>query len=108
MCRSVRRQRRAERDGHGIGETFRHFPEEAATVEAEDAAPHTVEVNRDDRRRPSLHDAFEPPSERQQRSGARDLAFGKNADQLSLVEGGTGFTERTQDDPQASMGGNRE
>ena len=76
-----------ERDGHGIGKLFRHFPEEAATIEAEDAAPDTIEMDRNDRSRPSFHDPFESTPEGQQRSRTGNLAFREDADKFSLVDG---------------------
>ncbi len=48
-----------------------------------------------------------PTPERQERAGAGDLAFGKNADEFAVVEGGAGFAERLQDDSQAPVRRNR-
>ena len=98
ICRRVRRQRRAERDRHGIGYTFGQLPEETATVKAEDAAPHAVKVNGNNRRRTALHDPFESPTERQQCPRPRDLSLRKDADELTPLECGTGIAQGTQDD----------
>src|SRR5271165_2586299 len=78
--------RPAEAHRNRIGNVPRHLPEESPALETEDAAPHSVEVDRDDRHVQALHDAFESPAEGQQLAGARDLAFCKDADNFPLAE----------------------
>ena len=82
-----RRQGFAETDGNGIGDAARHLPEEAAAFEAEDAAPHAVEVDGDDRHIDAFDDALESAAEGKHLAGARDLAFGKDADDFVVAKG---------------------
>jgi len=66
--------------------TTGHWNEETTSLEAEDAAPHTIQVRGNDRHISSLHNPFEAAAERQQGAGAGNLSFGEDADDLSVVE----------------------
>src|SRR5262249_10482903 len=52
-----RRKLSAKGHADGVGNVTRKFPEEAAAGEAEDRAPHAVEIHRNDGRVDALHDA---------------------------------------------------
>src|SRR4029078_2845085 len=105
MGRRVWRHRQAERDGHRIREALRKLPKKAVPVEAEDAAPDPVEMNGDDRRDPALRNALEPPTEWEKGSGPGNLPLGKNADEVPPVESSAGLTQRAQNDPEPTVGG---
>ncbi len=64
----------------------RHLPQEAPALEAEDAAPHSVEVHGNDRNIDALHDAFKSAPEGKQLPGARDLPLGEDADDLVVAQ----------------------
>ena len=103
MGRRRGRERSSKRDCDGVGQLFRQFPQKASTIEAEDAAPDTIEVNGNDRNRSPLNDPFNPTPERQECSGSGDLAFWKNADEVAVVEGRTCFPECFENDAQSTM-----
>ena len=84
--RRRRRQRRAERHGHRIRHARRPFPEESSAFEAEDAAPHAIEVDRHDWHVEPLHDALEAAPERQQVARAADRSFGEDADDVAVLQ----------------------
>src|SRR5450759_3084672 len=79
----ARRQRRAETDGHGVGNPFGPLPEKLAAGEAEYAAPQAIQVHRNDGHAAALdnllHAAFEGPHV----AGAADGALGENADDVA-------------------------
>ena len=81
-----RRQRLPERDGDRIEEPRRPFPEELAFLEAEDAAPHLVEMHRDDRHLEPVDDLLEAALERQHVAGAADRALGEDADHVARLQ----------------------
>src|SRR5688572_17309151 len=66
----------AETNGDRIRDVARPFPEKAAFFETEDAAPHSIQTDGNDRGIDILHDPLEPASERQQLPDARDLSLG--------------------------------
>ena len=66
------------------------LPEEASAAEAEDAAPQLVEENGDDRRAGVALDFEDAGLEGLQLAGAGDAAFGKDADELAVLERGAG------------------
>ena len=84
----------AEADGDGIRNAARHLPEKASALEAEDAAPDAVEIDGNDGRIDAFHDAFEAAAEGEQLAGARDLAFGEDADDLAVSDGVAGRAQR--------------
>jgi hypothetical protein len=99
LARLPGRCRRRQRSADGNGDRQRHapwpFPQEAAVLEAEDAAPHPVEMNGDYRHVEPLEDALEAAPERQRIAGAADRALGEDADDMAgrelgarLLEGG--------------------
>src|SRR5690348_313486 len=83
----------AETHGDGIGNPTRHFPEEAAALEAENAAPDAIEIDRHDGRVDALHDALEAVAEGEHLADARNLTFGKDADDFAVADGVAGFAE---------------
>jgi hypothetical protein len=78
-----RRQRCAEGDGHRIRHRSGRFQKKPSTLEAEDAAPDAIEVDRDDRHVEAADDPLEAALERQHVAGAADGAFGKDADDVA-------------------------
>ena len=99
------RQRPAVVDGDRIRQPPRQFPQKPAFLETEDAAPHAVEADRNDRRLDVLHDALEAAPERQQMADARDLSLGKNADHLTGADGIAGRLQRLDHFARALFGG---
>src|SRR5258708_34694654 len=71
-----RRHRNAIAHGYWMQGPFRKFPEIAAALEAEDAAPDAIEMNGHDRRLDALHDALEAAAERKHLADPRDRPFG--------------------------------
>src|SRR5690242_7095482 len=94
--RGIRRQRLAETDGHRKGEATRHLPEEATAVEAEDAAPDSIEMHRNDRSVYSFHDPCVAAAKWQELSDSGYLTFGKDADQFAAGDGITGIAQGAQ------------
>src|SRR5262245_63845408 len=72
--------------GDGAQRPFRKFPEVATALEAEDASPEAVQVDRNDRRIYALHDALKAAAKRKQLAGPRHLAFGEDADNLPVAD----------------------
>ena len=66
IARGRRRHGRAEADRDGIGNPARHLPQKTSALEAEDAAPHAVEVHGNDGDIDALHDALEAAAEGKQ------------------------------------------
>src|SRR4026208_1873970 len=81
--RSARRKRRPERNGHGVRNPSRPLPEELAALVAEDAAPHAVEIARNDGHVEPTSDALESPPEREQVCRPADLPFREDADDVT-------------------------
>src|SRR5688572_1722799 len=98
----IRRQRRAEGHRQWIRNAFRPFREESTLLEAEDAAPHSIQVCGNNRYLPALHNSFEASAKRQQRAGAGNLSFGEDADDLSVVECLARAPQRPKDDAGAA------
>ena len=98
-------ERLAVRDAHGIGKLFGKLEQHAAPFTAEDTSKHTVKVDGDDRRAAPLDDSLEPAPKREHHSGARDLPFGEDADQVPLVQVLPGVAQRTQDHPRTARCG---
>ena len=92
---------------HRIRNAARHFPEEPAFLEAEDAAPHAIERHRNDRRLHVLHNPLEPAPERQRVADARDLALGENADDFAVFNGLAGLLQSMNHLARAQLGRNR-
>jgi hypothetical protein len=83
----------AETYGDRIGNRARHFPKEAAALETENAAPYSIEIYGNDWDFYALHDAFETTAEGKKLTGAGDLSFGEDADDLVLTEGFAGCVQ---------------
>ncbi len=62
----------------------------------------------DDRHLPSLHNPFEAATERQQRTGAGNLSFREDADDLPVVQCGAYVTQGSQDDTRSLAGRDRD
>ncbi len=88
--------RSSKRDGRRIGDALRPFARESSVSETEDASPDSIEMDRNDRHGPSLHYAFEPSSEREERAGSGDLPFREDADDLAVVECLAGVAQRSE------------
>ena len=88
------RHGRAEAHGDRVGNAARHLPEKTAALEAEDAAPYAVEIHGNDGDFDAFHDALEAATEGKHLAGARDLAFGEDADDLVLAQRVAGGAER--------------
>ena len=69
----------------GYGNAHGPFPEEASALEAEDAAPDAIEIDRDDRDVEAVDDPLEAALERQQVAGAADRALGEDADDVAVA-----------------------
>src|SRR5206468_4751174 len=78
------RHRLAEADSDPMG-PMRHFKKEPLSLETEYAAPHAVEVYRDDRSIDALHDPLESAPERQQVSNPADLSLREDADNTASL-----------------------
>src|SRR5579872_673381 len=81
--RGVRRHRLTERNGHGVRNPPRPFPEEFAALKAEDAAPQTIEMYGNNRNVEVLHDLFEAALEGQHVARPADGAFSENANHVA-------------------------
>ena len=101
------RHRLAKTHRDGIGNRARQFPDEPPALEAEDTAPHTVEVYGNDRRVHALHDALHAAAERQQLADARDLSLGKDADDFAILDRIGGFAQGLEHFARPKLGGNR-
>ena len=106
--RRIRWQWRAERYRQRIGNSLRPFPQETPAFKAEDAAPQAIQVHGDDRHFSSLPNPFEPSTERQQCTGASDLPFREDADDLSVVECLPRAAQRPEDHAGAACRRNRD
>ncbi len=73
----------AERDGDGIGNAPGPFPEEAAALETENAAPQAVEMHGDDGHVQAFDDLLHAALEGQHVAGAADGALGEDADHVA-------------------------
>ena len=91
--RRGRRHRLAETHRDGIGNRARQFPDEAPALEAENAAPHAVEIHGNDRRVHALHDALHAAAEGEQLADARDLPLSENADDFAVLDRVGGFAQ---------------
>ena len=69
-----------------IRPTARRLPEKLPAREAEDAAPHAVQMDRDHRKVQPLDDLLHPALERQQVAGAGDRSFRENAHDVPGLE----------------------
>src|SRR5262249_60863558 len=92
------------RRGGALGQ----IAEEALAAVAEDAAPHAVEVDRDDRDVAALADPLEPAPERVQHPGPRDLPLREDADQVAVVEVLARVAQRPQDRARSPLRADRE
>src|SRR6202521_1625427 len=72
--------RSSERDGHGIRHSHRPLPEEPAALEAENAAPHAIEMDGNHRHVETLDHPLEAALERQEVPGPADRPFREHAD----------------------------
>ena len=70
----------------GYGNARRPLPEEPPALEAEDAAPDAIEVDRNDRHVEPVDDALEAALERQHVAGPADRALGEDADDVAGLE----------------------
>src|SRR5262245_34485223 len=76
----------AEPDGNAASARAGPFAEELPAGEAEATAPQLVEIDRYDRRVGALGDMQDAGFERLQLAAARDVALGKDADDLAGVQ----------------------
>ena len=81
----VGRQGLSDHHVHRIGQAVRPLPEEAAALEAEDAAPQAVEANGDDGHVGPARDDLQPLGEGQHGAGAGDAALREDADEGSIA-----------------------
>jgi hypothetical protein len=84
--RGGRGHRLAERNRDRIRDAPRQFPEKAPTLEAEDAAPHALQMHGDHRNIEALDNFFHAPFKGQQVTGAADGPFGEDADDVALLQ----------------------
>src|ERR1051325_5331459 len=77
---------------YGIRNLSWQLPQKLPAFETEDASPNAIEVNRNNRRIDSLHNAFHPAPERKHLTNACHLSFGENTDDFALLEGLGSFT----------------
>src|SRR5262249_22471924 len=77
----------AEADGDAIRDPLGPLPKEFAAFEAEDAAPHAVEVDRDDGDLATADDLLQAALEGQHVASPADGAFGEAADHVTFGEG---------------------
>ena len=70
----------------GYGNRAGHFQKKRAALEAEDAAPDAIEVDRHDRHVEAVDDPLEAALERQQVAGAADRAFREDADDVAVLQ----------------------
>ena len=104
--RCTRFHRLTEADRHRVGNLLGNLGQEAAAGAAEDAAPDTVEVHRDDGSISALDDALETALEGLQLAGAGDLAFPENTDEVTIVDMLPRIPHGLEDNPRATGGGN--
>src|SRR5580692_7785711 len=93
-----RRHGLAEAYRHGVRNLARHLPNEAPALVTEDAAPHAVDI---------LHDAFHAAAEGKQLADARDLSFGKDADDFTVAYRVASFAQRVNHVTWTKLRGNR-
>src|SRR5262249_16094919 len=86
LRRSSRRQRLSKRDAHGIRNPPRKFPKKTAAREAENRAPHAIQIYRNDGHFHALDDAFHASAERHHLPNARHLPFRKDAHHLAVFQ----------------------
>ena len=98
-------KRLAETYRDGVGDAPGKFPEEAPPFKTEDAAPHAVKIDGNNRRVQTLHDALETAAKGKQVTDTRDLSFGENANHFAGLDGFGGLAERTQHLARAQLGG---
>src|SRR5205823_9279129 len=72
-----------EGDGGAIRKMFWPFPEKFSAAKRKDRTPELIEKNRHHRRLGVTRDHFESALQPRQRSGARELAFRENANDLA-------------------------
>jgi hypothetical protein len=106
--RDVGGHRLADRDANAIRNPARPFPEELALLEAENAPPDAVEVDRDHRRGRARQDVLKTALEGEHHAGARDMPLGEDADELAALERLGGFIERSQERARALIGRDRD
>ena len=97
----------SEADRDGIGNAARPFPAEAAFLKAENAAPNTIERDRDNGRVDVLHNALESTAKRKHLADARDLALGKDANDFAVFNRLAGFAQRLNHLAWPQLGGDR-
>ena len=102
---NVRRQRHSNRNRHRIRDLLGYPP---VAGRREDAVTQPIKVHRDDRRRAPLDDPLEPTLKRRHHAGPRELALGKQTDELTGVEGFTRLSKRVQDHLRTAAGGDRD
>ncbi len=103
--RGVCRQRRPERDRHGVGQARGQPP---GVGRAENAPVQPVEVHRDDGSGAPLHDALKAALKRCHQAGSRELSFGKNADDVARVECLSRLSKRLQNHFRPAARGDRD
>src|SRR3974390_1123764 len=85
----------AKTDGYGVRKTMWHLPEKPPFLVAENATPHAVEADGNDRRVHVFQDSLELVPERQQHADTRDAFLREDADDFALADGVAGFVQRT-------------
>src|SRR6185295_19670821 len=86
----------SERDGHRIRHANGPLPEESTAFEAEDASPDAVKIDGHDRYIQAVHNPLEPAFERKHVPGAADRAFGKDADDVTVLQFAPCLFERSE------------
>src|SRR5215472_15149749 len=84
----------------------RPFPNKPTFLEAEYAAPNSIERHRDNRCFHILHDALKTTAEGHHLANTRDLSLGENANHITVSNGITGRLERFQHFPRPLLGRN--
>src|SRR5262245_4179711 len=83
---------------------LRQLPHIPSTLEAEDASPDAIEMNRNDRRIDAFHNAFKTGTKRKHLADSRHLAFGENANNFPVANRIARIAQRTDHVPGALLG----
>ena len=93
LRRSIGGHGRAEMDTNRKGELSGQASQYFAVVVAEDAAPESADVGRDDLVVGALGDSLKAAAKLVKHSGAGERALGEDADQVAVVHGFAGFSQ---------------
>src|SRR5690348_13749344 len=81
------KERPAESDVNGVGNSSGKLPEELSAGKTEDGTPDAVDVDGDDGDVDALEDAFHAAAKGKHLADTGHLAFGKDADQFAIAQG---------------------